>query len=219
MPSNIGSVQKSTISSGFLDSIGEGKDQFTVAKGFFADIGNEFLKNLANSANDKKVVASGDLLKNSTFAITGNVLQIIVPDYYDFPNEGVKGWGSSKNAPGSPYQYKRSSKKGKPNIPAILSSGFGKSISKYKQSGRAKVSTVVKTKDKALGIGLEKKRLSLLETNTLTLMALIKKYGIKETNYFTDAVNATFGKDLELRMTEAFGKDIVFTIDNLNKNK
>ena len=46
MPSNIGSVQKSTIGSGFLDSIGEGKDQFTVAKGFLADIGNEFLKNL-----------------------------------------------------------------------------------------------------------------------------------------------------------------------------
>ena len=212
MPSNIGSVQK------ILD-IGEGKDQFTIAKGFFTDIANEFLLNLEKSANDKKVVASGNLLRNSRFAITGNVLQIIVPYYYDFPNEGVRGWGDTKNAPGSPYKYKKSNRTGKPNISAILSSGFGKSISKYIASGKAKVSTVVKTKDKALGIGLEKKRLSLLETNTLTLMALIKKYGIKQTNYFTDAVNATFGKDLELRMAEAFGKDIVFTIDNLNKKK
>ena len=202
MPSNIGSVQK------ILD-IGEGKDEFTIAKGFFTDISNEFLLNLEKSANDKKVVASGDLLRNSTFAITGNVLQIIVPDYFDYPNEGVRGVRSSKNAPGSPYKYKTY---------GMNSEGRAK-IKQYIESGRAKVSTVVKTKDKALGIGLEKKRLSLLETNTLTLMALIKKYGIKQTNYFTDAVNATFGKDLELRMTEAFGKDIVFTIDNLNKKK
>ena len=209
MPSNIGSVQKSTIGSGFLDSIGEGKDQFTVAKGFLADIGNEFLKNLANSANDKKVVASGDLLRNSTFAITGNVLQIIVPDYYDYPNEGVRGVRSSKNAPGSPYKYKTY---------GMNSEGRAK-IKQYIESGRAKVSTVVKTKDKALGIGLEKKKLSLIDAQTNQLIYMIKRFGIKKTNYFTDAVNATFGKDLELRMTEAFGKDIVFTIDNLNKNK
>jgi hypothetical protein len=200
MPSNIGSVQK------ILD-IGEGKDQFTIAKGFFTDIGNEFLLNLEKSANDKKVVASGDLLRNSTFAITGNVLQIIVPDYFDYPNEGVRGVRSSKNAPGSPYKYKTY---------GMNSEGRAK-IKQYIESGRAKVSTVVKTKDKALGIGLEKKKLSLIDAQTNQLIYMIKRFGIKKTNYFTDAVNATFGKDLELRMTEAFGKDIVFTLEKLNR--
>jgi len=200
MPSNIGSVQK------ILD-IGEGKDEFTIAKGFFSDIANEFLLNLEKSANDKKVVASGNLLRNSRFAITGNVLQIIVPDYFDYPNEGVRGVRSSKNAPGSPYKYKTY---------GMNSEGRAK-IKQYIESGRAKVSTVVKTKDKALGIGLEKKKLSLIDAQTNQLVYLIKRFGIKKTNYFTDAVNATFGKDLELRMAEAFGKDIVFTLEKLNR--
>ena len=90
-------------------------------------------------------------------------------------------------------------------------------IKQYIESGRAKVSTVVKTKDKALGIGLEKKKLSLIDAQTNQLIYMIKRFGIKKTNYFTDAVNATFGKDLELRMTEAFGKDIVFTLEKLNR--
>lgn len=207
MPSNIGSVQKSTIGSGFLDSIGEGKDEFTFANSVFADYGNKFLLNLAKSANEKKVVASGNLLSQTKFEIEGNVMRIILPDYYDYPNEGVRGVKSSKNAPGSPYKYKtyRMNDEGR------------ESIRQYIQSGRAKIATVTKTKDKALGIGLEKKKLSLIDAQTNQLVYLIKRFGIKKTNYFTDALNATFGKDFELKMSEAFGKEIVFTLEKLNR--
>ena len=200
MPSNIGSVQK------VLD-IGEGKSEFTFANSVFADYGNKFLLNLAKSANDKKVVASGNLLSQTKFEIEGNVMRIIVPDYYDYPNEGVRGVKSSKNAPTSPYKYKtyRMNDEGR------------ESIRQYIQSGRAKIATVTKTKDKALGIGLEKKKLSLIDAQTNQLIYMIKRFGIKKTNYFTDAVNATFGKDLELKMSEAFGKEIVFTLEKLNR--
>ena len=91
------------------------------------------------------------------------------------------------------------------------------SIRQYIQSGRAKIATVTKTKDKALGIGLEKKKLSLIDAQTNQLVYLIKRFGIKKTNYFTDALNATFGKDFELKMSEAFGKQIVFTLEKLNR--
>jgi hypothetical protein len=200
MPSNIGSVQK------ILD-IGEGKDEFTFANSVFAEYGNKFLLNLAKSANDKKVVASGNLLNETKFEIEGNVMRIILPDYYDYPNEGVRGVKSSKNAPTSPYKYKtyRMSDEGR------------ESIRQYIQSGRAKIATVTKTKDKALGIGLEKKKLSLIDAQTNQLVYLIKRFGIKKTNYFTDALNATFGKDFELKMSEAFGKQIVFTLEKLNR--
>jgi len=200
MPSNIGSVQK------ILD-IGEGKDEFTFANSIFAEYGNKFLLNLAKSANDKKVVASGNLLNQTKFEIDGNVMRIILPDYYDYPNEGVRGVKSSKNAPTSPYKYKtyRMSDEGR------------ESIRQYIQSGRAKIATVTKTKDKALGIGLEKKKLSLIDAQTNQLVYLIKRFGIKKTNYFTDALNATFGKDFELKMSEAFGKQIVFTLEKLNR--
>ena len=200
MPSNIGSVQK------ILD-IGEGKSEFTFANSVFADYGNKFLLNLAKSANDKKVVASGNLLNQTKFEIEGNVMRIIVPDYYDYPNEGVQGKGSNKNAPGSPYKYKTYG----------MSDEGRASIRQYIQSGRAKIATVTKTKDKALGIGLEKKKLSLIDAQTNQLVYLIKRFGIKKTNYFTDALNATFGKDFELKMSEAFGKEIVFTLEKLNR--
>jgi hypothetical protein len=207
MPSNIGSVQRSTIGSGFLDSVGEGKDEFTFVNTVFEEYGKQFLLNLSKSANDKKVVASGNLLSQTKFEVEGNVMRIIVPDYYDYPNEGVRGVKSSKNAPTSPYKYKtyRMSDEGR------------ESIRQYIQSGRAKISTVTKTKDKALGIGLEKKKLSLIDAQTNQLVYLIKRFGIKKTNYFTDALNATFGKDFELKMSEAFGKQIVFTLEKLNR--
>ena len=207
MPSNIGSVQRSTIGSGFLDSVGEGKDEFTFANTVFEEYGKQFLLNLSKSANDKKVVASGNLLSQTKFEVEGNIMRIIVPDYYDYPNEGVRGVRSSKNAPGSPYKYKtyRMSDEGRA------------SIRQYIQSGRAKISTVTKIKDKALGIGLEKKKLSLIDAQTNQLVYLIKRFGIKKTNYFTDALNATFGKDFELKMSEAFGKQIVFTLEKLNR--
>lgn len=207
MPSNIGSVQRSTIGSGFLDSVGEGKDEFTFVNTVFEEYGKQFLLNLSKSANDKKVVASGNLLSQTKFEVEGNVMRIIVPDYYDYPNEGVRGVKSSKNAPTSPYKYKTYG----------MSDEGRASIRQYIQSGRAKISTVTKTKDKALGIGLEKKKLSLIDAQTNQLVYLIKRFGIKKTNYFTDALNATFGKDFELKMSEAFGKEIVFTLEKLNR--
>jgi len=206
MPSNIGSVQRSTIGSGFLDSVGDGKDEFTFANTVFEEYGKQFLLNLSKSANDKKVVASGNLLSQTKFEVEGNIMRIIVPDYYDYPNEGVRGVKSSKNAPTSPYKYKTYG----------MSDEGRASIRQYIQSGRAKISTVTKTKDKALGIGLEKKKLSLIDAQTNQLVYLIKRFGIKKTNYFTDALNATFGKDFELKMSEAFGKQIVFTLEKLN---
>lgn len=154
------------------------------------------------------MVATGKLLSESKFRIVeGNTMQILVPDYYDFPNEGVRGVKSSKNAPGSPYKFKNygMNSEGRANIKRLI------------ESGKAKVDLVRKNGDKALGIGLEKKRLSVADMKTNHLIYFIKRFGIKKTNYFTDALNATFGKDFELKMSEAIGADIVFTLEKLNR--
>jgi hypothetical protein len=208
MPISIIAAQKESVDSGFLDTIGEDKDTFQVTTGVFEQYGGEFLKNMGKYANERKVVASGKILSEATFKMSddGSVMQIIMPDYFDYPNEGVKGWGSSKNAPKSPYQYKS-----KGMSPEGLAS-----IKQYIQSGHAKIATVVKTKDKALGIGREKKHLSLIDTQTNTLAYMIKRQGIKATNYFTDALNETF-KDFEVKMSEALGSDIIFTLEKLNR--
>ena len=207
MPSSINAVQQRAVDSGFIDTIGESKDMFEAVEGVFEQYGKEFLLNLGKQANRKKVVASGKLLSESKFMIKGDTMQIIVPDYYDYPNEGVKGVKSSRNAPGSPYQYKSYG----------MNAEGRRSIKQYILSGRAKIKTVRKNNDKALGIGLEKKRLSVADMQTNTLIYLIKRFGIKRTNYFTDAINETFDKDFELKMTDVIGKQIVFTLEKLNR--
>jgi hypothetical protein len=108
----------------------------------------------------------------------------------------VKGVRSSKNAPNSPYQFKNYG----------MSADGRKSIRDYIESGRAKIRSV--KQDKALGIGTERKSKSLIDVQTDTLIYLIKKYGIKATNYFTKTIEQS-QKDIQVLMAEAIGKDFV----------
>lgn len=210
MPKSISQVQANYISSGSF--VGEDSENFELfeAKNELEKFGPLFKEAIGRWANKKEVVATGDLISGVFFKMAddGNTLQIWMPDYFDYPNEGVKGVRSSKNAPGSPYQYKNygMSQEGRNNI------------RKYIDEGRAKIKTVEKTKDKALGIGFEGKQLSLLDTKTNQLIYLIKKFGIKKTGYFTGAVNEVF-KDFELKMVGAVEKDIVFTLEKINRTR
>lgn len=190
--------------------------EFGVVNGVIQQYGGLLLENIDKYANLKKVTASGDLLENLIPEILEeNGIQIFrlrMLDYYDYPNQGVKGVNSSKNAPSSPYQYKNYG----------MSSSGRASLKRYIQSGKAKISSVMN--DKALGIGSESKGVSLSKKKTLidrevdTLSYLIKKFGIKATNYFTDAINETF-KDFEVKMVEAVERDIIITFKSINLSK
>jgi hypothetical protein len=123
-------------------------------------------------------------------------------------NEGVQGWYSSKNASTSPYSYKKKAKKS--------SNGeFQKSIKEYILSGKAKV-TDKKTMGKTV-LGLERKGVQLSQKKSLidrqvdTLIYNIKKYGIKKTDYFTDAFEKVFA-NWEQDMAEAFGEDVALSL-------
>lgn len=209
MPISISKAQKEAIDSGFLDLSPSDNDVANVRLGItekvLAQYGAEFQLKLAEYANKRGVTASGDLESNITFRIiNGNTLQLIVADYFDFPNEGVRGVKSSKNAPNSPYKFKSYG----------MNQQGRQSIKKYIESGRAKIANV--KRDKAFGIGSERKGKSLIDTQIDTMIYLIKKYGIKATNYFNDAIKDTFS-DFELVMSEAIGRDIVFTLEKLNR--
>ena len=213
MSINIGNAQKKALREGF-DFGGEDLSQFGVIGGVLEQYGNLFLENIEKYANQEKVVASGALLKNMTAEIrdTGNLKTFTLKllDYFDYPNEGVKGVDSSKNAPDSPYQYKNY---GMPDEARA-------SLKKYILSGKAKVASV--KKDKALGIGFEKKNLkqtnkkTIIESQVNTMVYLIKKYGIKATHYFDLAFEETFS-DFDDVMTEALGEDVQITIELMNK--
>lgn len=213
MSININKAQKEALSSGF-DFGGEDITEFSVVNSVLEQYGAELLTNIDKFAKGKSITASGDLLSNMIPEIVEEngvtIFRLRMLDYYDYPNEGVKGVRSSENAPNSPYQYKNY------GMPA---SGRA-SLKRYILSGKAKVSSVMN--DKALGIGGERKgvrfaeKKSLIDRQVDTLAYLIKRFGIKTTNYFTDAFNETF-KNFEVKMAEALEKDIVITFERINK--
>ena len=205
MPNSIASRQKAYVNSGQFG--GDDADLFREVSTELEKFGAKFIEALGRKANEKQVVASGKLLSRAKVIINddGMGLKVMMPDYFDFPNEGVQGVKSSKNAPGSPYKFKSYG----------MNAEGRRSIKDYIRSGRAKIAVV--QKDKAYGIGLERKGKSLLDTQADQLIYLIKRFGIKKTGYFTEAVNEVFGKDFELKMTEALGRDIIFSIEKINR--
>jgi len=190
--------------------------EFGVVAGMLEQYGAELLTNISYFGNNKGVVGSGDLLSSMVPEITEDngvtTFRLRMLDYYDYPNEGVKGVNSSSNAPGSPYQYRNYG----------MSSEGRASLKKYILSGKAKITSV--KNDKALGKGGEKigvafsNKKALIDQQVETLAYLIKRFGIKKTNYFTDAFNKTF-KSFEVDMVEAAGRDIVITFNRLNNRK
>lgn len=204
---SIASVQKENLS--FLDTLGGNEfEELPAVHGTLMYTAKELIKNTGKYAEQRKVVAGGKLLDKTELSVVDeNTIHIKMPDYFDYPNEGVKGVKSSKNAPGSPYQFKTYG----------MNAEGRASIKKYIRSGKAKIDFVRKKKDKALGIGLEKKRLSVADAKANQLIYLIKRQGIKKTNYFNDAVKETM-KDFESNMGKAFGNDIALSISKYGNN-
>ena len=215
MSININKAQADFLSSGG-DFGGTNIAEFGVVAGVLEQYGAELLTNISYFANNKGVVGSGDLLSSMVPELTEengiDIFRLRMLDYYDYPNEGVKGVNSSSNAPGSPYQYRNYG----------MSSEGRASLKRYILSGKAKITSV--RNDKALGKGGEKigvafsNKKALIDQQVDTLAYLIKRFGIKKTNYFTDAFNKTF-QNFEVDMMEAAGRDIVITFNRLNKRK
>jgi hypothetical protein len=195
---SISSAQRSNLNNLELFA-GEDITQFVEVNSALDRVAKKFLENLENNINQAKFAGSGSLVKNMTYRKSddGKSVDIILNNYYDYVNQGVKGWGSSKNAPNSPYSYSRKAK-------SSSNGEFRKSITDYVNSGKARIANV--RNDRALGIGIERK--SLIDAKVDTLMYLIRRFGVKATNYFTKTVNES-RDDIELIIAEAVGKDIV----------
>lgn len=207
MPRSIGSVQQSNISA--IMGMGESEQMYstigeeTGLSKILLEWGDRFMKNLAQTAKEEKVVATGNMLSDFEFELVNNNtgLQIKLLNYYDYPNKGVRGVKSTKNAPSSPYKFK--------SLYTMSPEGRS-SLKRYIEEGRAKIATV---KSSGTLVGLEQKKKPLIDIQVDTLIYNIKKYGIKATNYFDRAVQMTFNNEFYVSMAEAVGKDIIFTLN------
>lgn len=179
----------------------EGIGEFVQVTEAMDRVAKMFLENLEANINAAKFSGSGSLLSTMDYRVSddGKSVDIILNNYYDYVNQGVKGWGSSTNAPNSPYAYSKKAK-------SSSNGDFRRSITEYISSGKAKLRNV--QNDRAFGIGIEGKRKSLIDARVDTMMYLIRRFGVKATNYFTKTVNES-RDDIQLIIAEAVGKDFV----------
>jgi hypothetical protein len=169
--------------------------------------GLKALENINKKIVEKQVVNSGDMAKTMNYKITSDnnvdTISIYIKDYYRFVDKGVKGVTFDKNAPQSPYKFKTltgMSKTGRESIKSLIT------------SGRAKVRAITKSVSKTESKGLSHKgKKSLIDRQTDTLIYLIKKHGIKATNFFKEGFEETF-KTLEQDLAEALSTDISINI-------
>jgi hypothetical protein len=183
-----------------------GRVQLTIIEKLLSEYGIAFQKELEEQIKSKEITASGKLRDGIRVEVSEDKLTIRMLDYYDYPNKGVKGVDSSRNAPGSPYQYKNYG----------MNAAGRDSIRKYIQSGKAKVASV--RRDVARGIGSERKGVDLETTKVNTLIYLIKKYGVKKTSYYDKAFEKVFGT-LQQALSDGIGYQITLTIDSINRIK
>ena len=221
MGKNFEKAKQDAINSGFLDNTGSSDYvKFKVVGNILGQIGIDLVKEIENNIKKKQVVSSGYLATNIVPEVVeesdGSIsLLIKLPDYYDYPNKGVKGKGVNgspytKNAPNSPYSFKNygMSKEGRDNIKRSI------------QEGKMKVRNV--RSDKAAGIGQESKgikykpKLSLIDRQTNEAIYMIKRFGIKTTKYFDDAVKVALGT-LQDDLREALKRDIIIQIESVKR--
>lgn len=192
----------------FLNDTGTTQYQKVDMKGIDAillEYANKFKSNLVASIKTHQVTASGrmqsddnlyfDLVEESDGSKT---LNIHVVEYAKYVDKGVKGWGSSKNAPSSPYSFSN---------PARTSSNgqFRRNIKEYIESGKAKVR--VSDVKKYGAVGGEKKKLSLIDAKVNKLMYLIRRFGIKTTNFLQQPIEQSF-KGLEKKIADQYAVNI-----------
>ena len=178
-----------------------------VTLSFFEKYAAIYLEAISKSIEKNKVVGSGKMLKGIDPQISkdDSTMRIYMADYYDFVNKGVKGVKNYKNAPASPYKYKNYK----------MNAEGRASIKDYIQSGKAKISVATK-KNTTNAVGLEKKKISLIDLKTNTLIYLIKKYGIKTTNFFDEATESVRKSMIE-DISEVMAQTIVIQIGQPKK--
>src|SRR5687768_14034067 len=97
MPS-IASAQSKALQSGFLNNLGTGKTgtpRLSTVEAMMALYAEEFIKAANDNLNEDNSNSSGKLGDSIEFEISGTNtafnMKLLVLDYYDFVNKGVKG--------------------------------------------------------------------------------------------------------------------------------
>jgi hypothetical protein len=214
VPRSISSRQREVLSTNFLDLTGSSRleyappsldnlaDQLAVFATEFAELARQKL-----DAADR--VASGALADSiipTRVTIFGKVFkaEIKLADYYDYVNQGVKGW-EDKNGGSSPYQFKHyTGKSGMKNGKMVTA--IRKWIIKEGLKGTARENNHPRARHR------DQQRAKITDTSTRTAIIIsksIRKYGLKPSHFWTDTQN-----EMKQKMADAFGRALKIDIVN-----
>lgn len=195
----------------WLEGTGEFYDKVNPVnlKSEFESISASLVANIEKYGKGRQVIDSGAMLSNSNIEIkksdsAGRLLyEVFMVDYADYVNEGVKGWGSSKNAPNSPYQFKSKgmNEEGRKSIMASIQRG----TMMLADTRYTKVKQGLERKFK------EAKKKTVIEKQADRIIWNIKKYGIKTTDFLNDAVKDTF-KYYDANIVKAYIADLTIRL-------
>jgi hypothetical protein len=218
------SRQQQLINSGFLDLTGESRldygpvslDSLTEALAAFAleyaELAREKLDKVDRTASghlSDSIIPTRVTIMGKTYKV-----DIKLANYYDFVNQGVKGWADEKGG-NSPYQFKRY--QGKSGMKSgKMVTAIRKWIIKEGLKGRGKENAHPKATRR------DQTRAKITDTSTRTAIIIsksVRKKGLKPSHFWTDTQ-----KEMQGRIKDALGKalkvDIINNIiPNGNSNK
>lgn len=174
-------------------NIGDGLNQ---VEAVLAEFAKEYIKDASNNLQSAGAVSSGELIKSMRVNIApvnnGYKLSIMIADYYDYVNLGVRGVKSSK-APASPYSFK------------TLTVGYEMANSINKWAIRHNLKAVNQNK-----VFKHRQVKTFSDTSMSTAFAIatgIKKKGLSAT-YFWDKTYNTLVPELGPRLAKALQQDV-----------
>lgn len=163
-------------------------------------------------------IASRKLFQSIRFDIkifgSSYIFQIMMEDYWDYVDKGVKGSESSAKAPNSPYQYKDKIAKVSEIERWITQKGIKVEISKSKSD------VLKKLKNKTVKKSFRQQSvLSKRKSMAFGMATNIKKYGVKPTNFYSDVINAKFWTDFKSDIAKVLKQEYTIQIIESIKEK
>lgn len=177
----------------------------------------KFINKASDNLNKTNSVSTGNLLDSLNFEIVsdrnGYTINFTALDYFKFVDKGVRGAGSSLKNSTSPYKFKylMGQGKGKSGKKSTLITAIekwiirnrltatAKDVNKYGRTGRER---------KAIDATMGRKTLAFLIARS------IKRDGLYETGFWTDAFDETF-KDFGAKMSAALGRTITVNLQQM----
>jgi len=239
MPKSEAQLQAEVLDAGLLEQIAMNQDEFIrfgklplterylilAAANFVLRVqSNIDVLGISDKGALREDIQASDIIKTATgyeFEV-GYPKESPASKYFNYVNKGVQGFdaGVSKNS-NSPFKFKKKlNKKGS----IAIGRGMAFNILTWlrrgnKLGGSSKYNETI-TKRQAKGKSLSK---MVSEANSKKSLAYavavnIKKKGLKQTRYFDNAVDASFGKSFSGVLSKIIGKDIQLLIKQDGNN-